>query len=277
MGAITGLDDFVNKQTGGNNGNPENIWFSRWDRAAGTSITFLQGRPYSLWLLDGQPSAGVAPGGTAVVPTNVTDGGLKQTDPGGGRQKWLTSMQCALSASQGSLLVYDRLLHISGLSGTVTTAQTVGGSISRYTTTEAWGNQAWYEVYSSVGATQTTISMSYTDQDGNSATGVATPFGGANFGPQCRMQPLNLAAGDTGVRGVTSVTLAATTGTAGDFGVTIMRPLMELNITSIGGGGLISYIENIVEIKTDACLAFMFIPHTVARCSLLGAIGTVEA
>lgn len=277
MGALADLNDLVNRATGGNSGTPENIMCSKWDRIAGTAIVMLQNRPYSLWGFDGHPSAGVAPGGTAVVPDNTTSGGLKQADPGGGRQKWMTSFQNWGSNGQGSILVYDRLLHISGLSGTVTTAQTVGGSITRYTGSAAWGNQAWYEIYSAVGATTTTISMSYTDQDGNSATGVATTFGGANFNPQGRAQPMNLASGDTGVRGVTSVTLAATTGTAGDFGVTIVRPLLELPIFAFGGGGMATYFDLIPEIFPDACLAFMWMPHTVSRLGILCAAGMVEA
>lgn len=276
MGSIASLDDLVNKATKGNNGNPESIWFTRWDRIAGTAITFLQNRYYSLWTFDGQPSAGVAPGAVS-VPDNTTPGGLRQTNPSGGRQKWMTSLGSFLTNGQGSLLIYDRLLHISGLSGTVTTAQTVGGSITRYSSPEAWNNQAWYEVYSPVGATQTTITMNYTDQDGNSAVSPAVAFGGATYGVQGRAQPLALAAGDTGVSGVTNVTLAATTGTAGDFGITILRPLMELNIMSVGGGGLISYYENIAEIKTNACLGMIWMPHTVARLSLGGFMGTLEA
>lgn len=277
MGALGGLDDLVNRATGGNSGTPESIHFTKWDRIAGTAITFLQNRYQSLWAHDGFPGAGAAPGGTAVAPDNTTDGGLKQSDPGGGRQKWLLNVENWLSNGQGSIMVYDRLLHISGFSGTVTSAQNVGGSITRYTTTEAWNNQAWIEIYTAIGGTGTTVTMSYTDQDGNSATSPATTIGGTNFQGQGRMIPLPLASGDTGVRGVTSVTLAATTGTAGDFGVTILRPLIEIPILQIGGGGMIDYLAAIPEIKTDACLAFMFLPHTVSRLGIGGAVRMLEA
>lgn len=276
MGAISGLDDLVNKATGGNNGNPENIWFSRWDRIAGTAITFLQNRYYSLWTFDGQPSAGAVPGAVA-VPDNTTSGGLRQTNAGGGRTKWLTSLQNALTNGQGSLLVYDRLLHIGGLSGTVTTAQAVGGALTRYATTEAWGNQVWYEIYSDIGATGTTLTMNYTDQDGNSATSGTAAIGGANFQGAGRAQPIPLASGDLGVRGVTDITLAATTGTSGSFGITIMRPLVELNVAMIGGGGVLGWLENISEIKPSACLSMIWTPHTTGRLGIMGAAATLEA
>lgn len=276
MGAFADLDDLVTKGTGGNNGTPESIWFTRWDRVAGTVISFLQNRFYSLWTMDGQPSAGLAPGAVS-APTNTTDGALKQADPGGGRAKYITTFQNFLSGGHGSLMIYDRLLHVSGLSGTVTTAQTVGGAITRYTGAESWNNQAWFEIYSAIGATATTLSMNYTDENGNAKVGPGTPIGGTAFAEQCRMQPMRMASGTTGVRAVADVTLTATTGTAGDFGITIIRPLLELNIMNIGGGGCMTFLENIAEVKPGACLACMFTPHTVARCSVGAMIGMLEA
>lgn len=276
MGSLASLDDLVNKSTGGNNGTPQTIWFHKWGLVAGTAITFLQNRYASLWTFDGQPSGGSAPGSVA-APNNDTIGGLRQTDPGGGRQKWMTSFQNWLSSGQGSVLLYDRLLHVSGLSGTLTTAQPVGGGITRYTGSESWNNEIWYEIYSPIGSTATTITASYTDQDGNLATSVATTIGGTNHSGQTRAEPLKLAAGDTGVRGVASVTLAASTGTAGDFGITILRPIAELNFLQVGGGGLISYLELVPEIKTDACLALMYTPHSTARLGIGCAISMIEA
>ncbi len=276
MGAIADIDDLVARATGGNSGTPESIWFTRLDRVAGAAITFLQNRHYSLWMPDGQPGAGVAPT-TVAAPTNATNGALKQTDPGGGRQKFITTFQNFLSGGHGSLLIYDRLLHVGGLSGTVTTAQTVGGAITRYTGAESWGNQAWYEINAAIGATATTLSMNYTDENGNPAASAGTVIGGTAFAEQARMQPIRMASGTMGVRGVTDVTLAASTLTAGDIAIVILRPLLELNILQVGGGGCMTFIENIAEVKPGACLGMVFTPHTVAKCSVGGMIGMLEA
>jgi hypothetical protein len=53
--------------------------------------------------------------------------------------------------------------------------------------------------------------------------------------------------------------------------------LLELNILQIGGGGCLTYLENIAEVKPGACLALMWIPHTVTRCAVGGMIGMLEA
>jgi hypothetical protein len=277
MGAITDLDTLVNLTTDGGAVAAERIWYQRWDRIAGTQITFIQNRDYSMWTFDGAPSAGVAPGAVA-IPDNTTAGGLKQANPSGGRQKWLHAFGNWLTNAQCSVMIYDRLLHISGLNGTLTSAQTVGGSITRYTGSESWNNQVWVEIYSPIGATATTLSMNYTDQDGNSASsGSVTVIGGATRAAQGQAFQVNLASGDTGVRGVTDVTLSATTGTAGDFGITILRPLLQLNATQVGGGGLVGYLEAIPEIKSNACLAIMMTPHSIAVNRLGLYAGMVEA
>lgn len=128
MAALTDLSDLVNRRTGGNSGTPEDIFFykdSRVDAAA--AVATIAGRYTSLWQYEGCPSGGAAPGAVA-EPLETTTGGLLQTDPGGGRTKWLLGMTAAASVA-GTLILYDRLLHISGLSGTNTGAQTVAGTL----------------------------------------------------------------------------------------------------------------------------------------------------
>lgn len=276
MSAFADLSEVINRGTGGNSGSPESLWFHKVGRVAGaTAPTPVAGRWASLWTYDGQPSAGVAPGAVA-IPDNTTTGGLKQTDPGGGRQKWLLgAMASGLVA--GGVLIYDRLLHISGLSGTSTGAQTVGGSLTRYT--DGLGNFVFAEIYTQIGASSTTITMIYTDQGGASSTSPAVAWGNSGFREQTRAIMLPLAAGDTGVEGVTSVTAAATTGTVGDFGVTVAHPLLFVPVGHAGAAtvrDLLAGLPPLQEVQTDACLAMLWLPATTSVPELLGVANTVE-
>lgn len=279
MAELTDLSAVINRITGGNSGTPEHLFFykdARVDAAAANAT--VAGRYSSLWMYEGNPAGGAAPGAVA-APDNTTDGGLKQVDPGGGRQKWLLGV-AASALSTGTLILYDRLLHISGLSGTSAVAQTVGGTLTRYTGTESVGNQIWVEVYTAIGGTATTVTASYTDQDGNSATTTATSIGGTGLNEAQRIIPLPLASGDTGVRAVASVTLAATTGTAGNFGVTIARPLAVVPLSMVGVGSvrdLISGLPSIIEVKTDACLALAWLANGTTAPQLFGSLHMVEA
>lgn len=277
MSALTDLSDIVNRLTGGNSGTPEQLYFWKDSRVAGAAaVAPVAGRMSSLWLYSGTPGAGVAPGAVA-APTRATAGALAQANPGGGRQKWLLSLMAALS-QPGTLILYDRLLHISGLSGTNTGAQTVAGSLTRYTS--GAGNQIWIEVYTQIGASSTTITASYTDQDGNTGqTTESTAIGNTGLREAQRIIPLNLAGGDNGVRAVASVTLAATTGTAGDFGVTVAHPLMSVSVDTLGAAQIrdaISGLPGIPELLTDACLALAFFPSTTTALQAFGGIVAVE-
>lgn len=275
---LTNLSDLINRVTGGNSGTPETVTVWKEARVAGAaSAATVAGRMTSLWQYEGSPSHGAVPGAVA-VPNNTTDGGLKQTDPGGGRSKWLLGATPGASAP-GTLIIYDRLLHIGGLSGTVTSAQTVGGTLTRYT--NGLGNQIWIEVYTQIGATSTTVTASYTDQDGNS--GQTTPtnvIGNTGFREAQRLLPLTLAAGDYGVRACASVTLAATTGTAGNFGVNIVHPLLECPCPTASVSAIRDCIVQIpqgVEVLTDACLALAWYPATAASPNFFTMISMVEA
>ena len=257
MSALADLSDLVNRLTGGNSGTPEHpfVYFDNRVASAAAAAT-VAGRYTSLWQYNKAASTrGSAPGAVA-APTEATTGALPFTDPGGGRQKWLLGCS-ALSSAIGSFILYDRLLHISGLDGTNTGAQTVGGTLTR--NTGGVGNQIWVEIYTQIGTSGTTIAASYTDNDGNSGqTSQAASIGGTGLREAQRIIPIPLADGDIGVRAVASVTLAGSTGTAGDFGITVARPIAMLTIPLGGIMSTIDFLTNIPalpELVANSCLA----------------------
>jgi hypothetical protein len=179
-------------------------------------------------------------------------------------------------------MLADRLSHQGGLSGTVTTAQTTNlptAALTRYTT--GVGVIAALDVYTQIGTTATTVNASYTNQDGTAAVASqATPFGATGFREASRSIILPLAQGDTGVRSVESVTVLATTGTAGNFGVTLYRPLLLFPIGGLNqwydinpllGGG-----SNMPEVLDDACLYWLFVADTTASGILQASLSFEE-
>lgn len=281
MGAFTDLSDLVYTLTGGQDAK-EQIWFhvdARIGAAAATAP--VAGRYTSLWRYNKFPGGEGAVPTTAANPVNDTNGALFQTDPSGGRQKYLLSWGGTCSQT-GAIFLVDRLAHIGSLSGTTTTAQnTTSLSVSRYTGTESVGNQIWVEIYTIIGTTATTITASYTNQAGTSGrTTKATPFGGTGVREAERMIPLPLQDGDTGVRSVESVTVLASTGTAGNFGVTIVRPLAMTSIGVAGTGFVMDFITNspaMPEIKTDACLSLIWQAVSTGVPIMSGTLSMAEA
>ncbi len=260
-------EDILNKVTGGTGGSGaiEQALFLFRVRTilSGASLTVAQGRPVSLWLMPGQPSHGVAPGANR-NPTNATDGSLKQASPSGGRKKWLVSVDSYGGPNFFDGVIYDRLADTSGLSGTSVALQTLNLATTRYTGTDAVGNQMFAEVYTAIGVTPQTLTVVYVDENGATQTTSCIIGSAATWGRTVgSWVPIPFAAGGRGVRSITSVQLGGSTGTAGDYGVTIAR-----QIAKFGGGPGMGAGEDVLsgpisgpdEIKDDACL---FLVETV--------------
>lgn len=233
------------------------------------SLTTVAGRLSSLWTT--APDAGATPT-TAAAPTRTTAGSIGQLNATGLR---LIQVEASLQQS-GYLLICDRLSHQGGLSGTVTSAQTTNlptAALTRYTTGE--GVFASLDIYTQIGTTGTTVTASYTNSAGTSGrTTIATALGATGFREVGRSIILPLQEGDTGVRSVESVTVLATTGTAGNFGVSLWRPLFPMPIPNLGSqqflfDGLLNAGGIIPEIVTDACLSYLIVPFTTSSGVLL--------
>lgn len=283
MAALTDLSDLINRSTGGNSGTPQNVFWHKTGRIAGvTATTPAAGRMVTLWQYDGHPAGGEAPT-TGAIPDNTTTGALPFTSAGGSRESWLTQAW-ATGLTGGTLILYDRLFHVGGLSGTSISAQSVQGSPASPALTRntgGVGNMVFVEIYTAIGSTGRTITMNYTDNGGNSGqTSVATTIGGTNFSEVTRAILLPLASGDIGVQAVNTVTLSATTGTAGNFGVVIGRPIAYLGINGSGAPAWRDYVSGlpgIPRIESAACLSLLWVPASAAVPELFGGYSIVEA
>jgi hypothetical protein len=188
------------------------------------------------------------------------------------------------SGLAGVSMVAIDLLNVSGgLNGTVTTEQTTNlptAALTRYTGGD--GVFIGIVIYTIVGTTATTISVRYTNQAGTpNRVSTVTGFGGTGFRDAGRLIQIPLQAGDTGVRSVEGVTLTATTGTAGNFGVCLFKPLMGFSLESTTGtvpldavstGGMIG---SMAEFDDDACLTFLVFMNSAQ--SVNGAVLLAEA
>jgi hypothetical protein len=166
------------------------------------------------------------------------------------------------SSSANTHIIYDRLTQMSGLSGIVTGAQTTNlptAALPRYTSGS--GVVAWIEHLANTGAGATTITISYTNQAGVAGrTSPAMFFGSTTAIRACQI--IALQAGDTGVRSVESVNVAASTGTAGNFGITLGKILgiyydwysatRHADLDAIGNLGM-----TFPRVQPDACLALL--------------------
>lgn len=187
---------------------------------------------FSLWRATGIPGQGAIPGAVAVC-TNALLGCLSFTNPTAPARSYLARLNFLASNAATSWEIHDRLSHMGGLSGILTTAQTVNVDCTVVTSNMAAriGDanysdlQWWLEWYTDTGATASNATVNVDYDDGSSGNLAVIAVGGTIRAG--RMLPLIPATAGRFIRKVNSVTLSASTGTAGSFGVTATRRLTD--------------------------------------------------
>lgn len=257
----------------------------RWPFVKVTSA-LRSGRLHSSWTF--APLAGATPS-TAAVPTSATAGALiPLQNPGTtlrlAQVEFLTGTTTPPlpPGGDGCVILVDRLSHQGGLSGTAAGAQTTNlptAALTRYTS--GVGVLAGLEIYSSVGGTGTTVTMSYTNQSGTAGqVGAEVAFGGVDFQEAPRFFIMPLVAGDTGVKSVESVTLAGTTGTVGNFGVTLFKVLtvlpMQFGMNQTYCDAIVGLGAQLPDVQSNACLQFLYVARQTVATNISGELRFIE-
>jgi len=241
--------------------------------------TQLAGGFASLWRANGRPAQGAIPGAAAICTAALT-GALDNAipTPTAGQRNALLVASAAFANAGTLAYIVDRLAHMGGLSGTLTTAQTVNVSIVSLAGSRCRADYAdcrwWLEIYTDIGTTGATATISYTDSGGNARTTTVTGFGGASPANRAgRIFPIIPAtATPLPIASVQSVTLSVSTGTAGSFGVTATRDLSAL----IGSGvanfsvGYDWAALGAPTVHQDACLAITMLTPTTTTGVVVG-------
>lgn len=235
----------------------------------------------SLWRATGQPGQGAIPGAAANC-NDVTTGGINFTQQTSPATSYITYLDAATGNAAMTLELHDRLMHMGGLSGTVTTAQTANLDLNGVTADNMVARvgdsnfsdvQWWLEWYTATGSTAVTATVNVTYNDGTSANLSAISLAATR--PASFMQPLNsyIPAANSGkyIRDVNTVQLSATTGTAGSFGVTATRPRATIttpiaNYKSVADWAALGF----PQIYNSSCLFPLVLTSTTSSGTVRG-------
>jgi hypothetical protein len=227
MPGFVSRDDIINEVT--TNGKVD-LWnfFKVAPAAAQAAGTWQR-----LWTGVGNPGAGAEPATTpgTVYTSNTTSpvaGSVyfadRSTD-----QRYLLSFG-AVATQNCTLMLYDRLASVSGISIATTGAKTINsGALTRYSSTAATLNEAWLEVTTATTTTAAVVALnSYTSADGTTAqAGGNITFPAAATVAHSMIQ-LPLTAAKQGVRSVEAGLNVVTATTAGVVNLSIIRPLARI-------------------------------------------------
>lgn len=222
----------------------------------------VAGQYFSLFKTTGFPTIGTNPTSAAACD-QTTAGAMTFTNQTAPAKSYLACLFASGGNALTNLDIVDRLAHMGGLNGTLTTGQTVnldpvalGVSSDRYGAANLADIQWWLEIYTDLGATvvNATVNVDYTDASSGNLTVISlggTPRRG-------RIHPLNvLAAAGKIIKKINNVTLSATTGTAGDFGFSCSRNLTAVSMPVANFQTTSDWAQlGLPAIANDACLMF---------------------
>lgn len=229
-------------------------------------------RGYTPFYVAGNPGAATAPspGINGAAQSAPLAGCLVRTNPSSGNA-YLARL-AATSSNSGVLWLIDRLWANSGLTVTSTTAQAITPATlparDNAGTTNGAGVMAAIEWSATGGAGTPTVTLTYTDQDGNvGATGTFTAVASPPVGT---FEIFTLAAGDTGIRAPTSFIQSATR-TSGTMHLVLFRVLAQVEVTAANIGNAIDVLTGgMPRIYDSSCLQFVWFPSATTAVNLIG-------
>lgn len=183
----------------------------------------------ALWRGTGFPAQGAIPSG-AVTPTDDTLGSWPLSDSS---TLDFYILRAALAGNIiGTWMLYDRLAHMGGLSGA-----TIGDQTVNVTLTDAaasgrcavnGSNVEWFaEMYTDIGTTAQTVTVTYTNQSDASKTTTISIGGTSPLNRASRCIQILPLAGDY-IKSVVKISFGTTTGAAGSWGITARKKLFAV-------------------------------------------------
>lgn len=214
-------------------------------------------------------------GGTTFNQSTVSNG-FNEWTAGTGTDAYLARVALTGTVA-GTIHIYDIMWACSGFVGNSASAQSVSsfsGMPTRNTTGE--GCALWIGCSSAIGATGHNVTASYTNQAGTSGRTTVSVAGIASM-PANRMYQLPLQSGDTGIQALASITLSASSGTAGNLWALIMKPVATIPLPLVNVGSVQDFAAlGLPLIDDESCLAYIHQATTTSSGIILGTFDVVQ-
>lgn len=231
----------------------------------------------SLWRATGTPGQAAIPT-TSAIPTKALLGAMGFTNQTPPVTSYLAYMYLTSGNSATTVEIHDRLAHMGGLVLNSTSSQTtnlpcdlstLGIDADRRGDSNYSDVLWWLEVYTDGGATASNATINVTYNDGSTGNLAVIAVGGTLRAG--RMLPLIPAVAGRFIRGINSVILSASTGTAGNFGFTATRNRSTIPLSLANRAETFKWDQlGLPNIVNDSCLQMIVIPTTTTTGTLRG-------
>jgi hypothetical protein len=234
----------------------------------------VAGRYYSPFYVAGRPGAATAPSpGLSGAALTSYSGQIPWTNPTTGNS-YLARFYGSVNVA-GVLCLCDRLWHNSGIVVTSTGSQTINSvtwpARDATGTTNGAGILIGAEVSTVMGAGTPTWTMGYTNSAGTSGRSIVTAAQSATMAVGSFI-PIQLAAGDVGVRSIQTWQQSATM-TSGVYHLVAYRMLACLPIPSANVGAAVDALTSgFVRLYDNTVPFLLWLPSTTTAPSLQGQV-----
>jgi hypothetical protein len=253
-----------------------------WTFYKTTTGTPVVGQIETCWLSAGNPGAGVAP---ATTPGTILESDATTQVAG---SMWFPDRSTdlrfllafgALSSQNGSLILYDRLAHVGGVTTSASTgAKTVNSAtLTRYNTTAtATNNECWLEVTTAHTTNSLTANLNqYTSGDGTTGQSggtLVTTVANSTIG---KIIPMPLSATKAGILSVQAgVNVGGTAPAAGVCNVLIVRRLATIPLLA-NIWNEVSFLDDVLslpQIYDNASLALAWVAGSTTAPIIQGKV-----
>jgi hypothetical protein len=224
------------------------------------------------WRAAGEPPLGEIPTAAVACDSNTVGAWKLPTNPPG------TNMYIGeINVSQsvlGQFILFDRLSHMGGLVGNITTEQIVNldvsTAISQGRVSSDYPGILWaLETYTNLGSTATTATVTYTNESSVSGrTTIVTIPGTMRVSSVWPILPNDE---DKSIRSIQSIQLTSSTGTAGNFGITARVQIAEIPVDSTSKNFLGDYaMLALPKLVGTECLEICMVCGTTSQGVLIG-------
>lgn len=241
------------------------------------SITAVAANWYRLWNAAGFPGPGVdpTPALQGYAPTKATVGAIPFNNPTSPATLHILSFGAG-GGVLGSLMIYDRLWHVGGISLTINTLQTFTSVLAPSRNTNGVNNLLLVEITTATTATVATLTVNYTNtldqvKQATIALAAAEPVNRCYF--------LNLAAGGLGIKSVQSCQLSAAK-TGGVANLVLFNAAELVVVPWVANQwterDLVLQMVNLPRVLDNACLALMSLASTTSTGVICGRLQVAE-
>jgi hypothetical protein len=232
----------------------------------------VAGRLYSPFYVAGLPGAAIAPTpGIAGAALTTYAGQLPFSNPGAGNS-YLARLGASVNVA-GTLLICDRLWQNSGINVTLNTSQTINSAAwparDMDASTNGRGVLIGAEVSTVMGAGTPTWTMGYTNSAGTAGRSIVTAAQATTMAVGSFI-PIQLAAGDVGVRSIQTWQQSATM-TSGVYHLVAYRILAQITVSAANIGYELDAISLGMPRMFDNTVPFLlWLPSTTTAPTIQG-------